>query len=229
MLDLAQRLGRVRHFEGLPEADLQAIVAAGRLQHFAAGAIIFLQGDPTAGMHVLLEGLVHLCGISPEGRQQIMAVIEPVIMFNEVTVLDGGPNPLTAIAIRECVTWQVGYPAFQELMQRYPRVGLGLLPVLAARNRTLVAQYEDLSFRSVPARTAKLLLDLSHYGRDPIDRRRYSIEWMAARIATVPEAVSRALSACHRDRLIACTRRSIAVINPEGLARLAQVGPRFGG
>jgi len=33
-------------------------------------------------------------------------------------------------------------------VQRYPMIGLGLLRVLAARTRNLMAQYEDLSFRS---------------------------------------------------------------------------------
>lgn len=229
MQDLAQRLGNVRHFQHLPAADLQRIVAAGQVTRHAAGSLIFLQDEPAAGMFVLLDGLVHLCGIGPEGQEQIMAVIEPVIMFNEVTVLDGGPNPLTAVAIRDCLTWQISHDSFQALMQRYPHMGLSLLPVLAARNRRLLAQYEDLSFRSVPARTAKLLLDLSRYGQQPIDRRQHPISWMAARIATVPEAISRSLSTCSKSGLINSSRSTIIVTDPEGLARFAQVGPRLPG
>ena len=48
---------------------------------------------------------------------------------------------------------------------------------------------------AVVARTAKLLLDLSDYGRRPIDRRACSISEMAARISTVPEAISRSMIA----------------------------------
>jgi len=56
----------------------------------------------------LLSGRVHLCKLGPNGQQQIMAVIEPVIMFNEITVLDGGPNPTMALAVEDCVTWNIG-------------------------------------------------------------------------------------------------------------------------
>jgi CRP/FNR family transcriptional regulator len=178
-------------------------------------------------MFVLLTGQVHLCKLGPQGQESILAVIEPVIMFNEVAVLDGGPNPATAIAIQDCITWNVSCTAFRDLMRRYPQVGLGLLPVLAARNRFLISQYEDLSFRSVLARTAKLLLDLSQYGRQTIQRREHTIYEMAARIATVPEAVSRSLKTFKKDGCIVSTRASITVRQPEALARAAQIGPQL--
>ena len=43
----------------------------------------------------------------------------------------------------------------------------------------MLARYEDLSFRSVIARTAKLILDISNGGQKPINRRICSIEEMA--------------------------------------------------
>jgi CRP/FNR family transcriptional regulator len=225
MRDLVSQLGNVKHFQGLPESAREAIVAAGQVKRFAVGTTIFAEGEPCAGMFVLLSGQVHLCKLGLQGQENIMTVIEPVIMFNEVAVLDGGPNPATAVAIRDCVTWNVGCVAFHELVSRYPEVGLGLLPVLAARNRALISQYEDLSFRSVLARAAKLLLDLSRYGQQAIDRREHSIYEMAARIATVPEAISRSLQAFKREGYLVSTRTSITISQPEALARKAQIGP----
>jgi CRP-like cAMP-binding protein len=104
-------------------------------------------------------------------------------------------------------------------------VGLSLLRVLARRNRQMITQYEDLSFRSVIARTAKLLLDLSDYGRHPIDRRTCSINEMASRIATVPEAISRSLNLIKQRGVIRVSRTEIEVLSVEELANLAQLGP----
>ena len=227
MRDLVSQLGKVKHFQSLPESAREAIVSAGQVRRFAAGTTIFVESDPCAGMFVLLSGQVHLCKLGLQGQIQIMTVIEPVIMFNEVAVLDGGPNPVTAIAIQDCQTWNIGCSAFHELMSRYPQVGLGLLPVLAARNRLLISQYEDLSFRSVLARTAKLLLDLSRYGQQTIDRREHSIYEMAARVATTPEAISRSLKTFKQDGYIVSTRTSISICQPEALARAAQIGPQI--
>ena len=183
--DLIKSLKTVKHFRNLSLGDLASIVTSGTVRRFSAGATIFNEGEPCAGMFVLLRGMVHICKISPQGQINIMAVVEPVIMFNEITVLDGGTNPATAIAVKDSYVWQIGYEAFQALLQKIPQVGLSLLRVLARRNRQMIEQYEDLSFRSVVARTAKLLLDISNYGRRPIDRHACSINEMASRIAPV--------------------------------------------
>jgi CRP-like cAMP-binding protein len=167
--NLVDRIRTVKHFQSLGLAELHTIVSAGRIRHFKSRQTIFTEGDPCSGMFVLLRGRVHLCKFSRHGQMNIMSVIEPVIMFNEVAVLDGGTDPVTAIASEDCLTWHISYPAFQDLLKKIPQVGLSLLSVLARRNRQMIAHYEDLSFRPVISRTAKLLLGLSEAGRRPIE------------------------------------------------------------
>jgi CRP/FNR family transcriptional regulator len=219
----------VRHFKKLSLKDLHTIVTAGTIRRFKAGARIFTEGEPCAGMFVLIKGHVHLCKLGPQGQANIIAIIEPVIMFNEITVLDGGPNPATAVAVEDCLTWQIGHEAFQSLLEHIPQVGLSLLRVLAKRNREMLAQYEDLSFRSVVARTSKLLMDLSDCGRHPIDRHTCSIEEMASRIATVPEAISRSLNVIKSTGAIRVNRTEITIDSVDKLTELAQIGPQLSG
>lgn len=223
--ELTKRLGQVSHFQDLPPRDLLDIVQAGQVRRFQSSEMIFLQDDPCAGMFVLLSGQVHLCRLGPSGQQHILVVVNPVIMFNEVAVLDGGPNPVTAIAAQDCLLWQIEQPAFARLLKRHPEIGLGLLRVLAARNRVLISQYEDLSFRTVLSRTAKLLLELSDNAAKPITRRDHSIEMLASRLATVREAVSRSLNYLKRRGLISLTRAAITIQDPSALAALAQIDP----
>jgi len=218
---LAELLSQVPHFRKLPADDVATIVAAGRVRHFAVDAVIFHEGSPCAGLFVLLRGEVQLRKLGPEGQEQIMAVIEPVTMFNEVPVLDGGVNVATAVASRPSVTWHTSYTDFQILLHRYPAIGLGLLHMLARRNRFLISQYEDLSFRSVIARTAKLLLALSDGGHAAINRYDTPNTELAARIATVPEAFSRALRHLRRHGYVACTRGLITIVDPEALIEIA--------
>jgi len=222
---LAKRLKNVSNFRNLSDSDCRTIVAAGQVRRLPAGSTIFVESEPSAGMFVLLAGHVHLCKLGPQGQESIIAIIEPVIMFNEVSALDGGPNLATAIAVEDCITWNLSYENFQVHMQRYPQVFLGLLRVLAARYRALLSQYEDITFRSVMARTAKLLLDLSDYGRLPIDRRKHPNREMAARVATVHETISRSLKVFKENGYIDSTRTVISVRRPEPLAKIAEIGP----
>ena len=221
--DLAERLRSVKHFQHLPIHEVVNIVAAGQVQKIQEGAIIFLEGGTGAGMHVLIKGLVHLCKIGPQGRENIIKVVHPVTMFNEVTVLDGGENPVCARAAQDCLVWLIGYEPFQRLLMRHPEISLGMLKVLATRNRQLIAHYADLSFRPVLARVAKLLLELSENGQRNIQRREHSISQMAARVASVPEAVSRALGELARREIIFSTRTEIRILNAKLLGETAQI------
>jgi len=228
--NLAERLGNVSHFMKLPLADRLSIILAGQMRLFSADTVIFSEEEPCAGMFVLLRGHVHICKLGPQGQQNIIADIDPVIMFNEVALLDGGPNPYTAIATQNCFAWHINYQAYQKLLQRYAKdlymqVALGLLDIMASRYRQLLNSYADLSFLTVPIRVAKLINDLSNNGRLPINRRDISINEMAAHIATVPEAISRSLSLLRCQGIINTTRTKITVEKPEELARLTQVEP----
>jgi CRP/FNR family transcriptional regulator len=219
---LAERLGNVSHFLKLPFSDRLAIILAGQMRLFSPDTVIFSEEEPCAGMFVLLRGHVHICKLGLKGQQNIIADIDPVIMFNEVALLDGGPNPYTAIATQNCLAWQINRAAYQKLLNRYAQdqymeVALGLLGIMASRYRQLLDSYADLSFLTVPNRVAKLIYELSDQGRAPINRHENSINEMAAHIASVPEAISRSLNILKCQGIITTTRSTIIV-----LARLAK-------
>jgi CRP/FNR family transcriptional regulator len=195
---------------------------------FSPDTAIFSEEEPCAGMFVLLRGHVHICKLGPQGQQNIIADIDPVIMFNEVALLDGGPNPYTAIATQNCFAWHISREAYQKLLQRYAQdqymeVALGLLGIMASRYRQLLDNYADLSFLTVPIRVAKLIYELSDQGQLSINRHEISINEMAAHIASVPEAISRSLNFLKCQGIIETTRTTINILKPDELARLAQV------
>lgn len=222
---LVGRLSSVPHFKGVPENAIREIVRSGQVLHHKADSIIFYEGSPCAGLFVLLKGKVHLCKLGLQGQKTIIAVINPVIMFNEVTVIDGGPNPVSAVAVEDCINWQVSCERFQMLMERYPLVGTGLLGVMAKRNRLMLSYLEDIISRPILARVAKSLLDLSDWGKKPINRRQHSNMEIASRVATVHEAISRSIKSLHEMGAINFNREEIVVSNVERLAELAQIEP----
>jgi CRP-like cAMP-binding protein len=225
--DLSNLLKRVWHFRHLSASDLKTIISAGKIKRFKADKFIFQTGESSAGMFVLLAGRVHLSKTGPMGQEQIIATIDPVIMFNEITVIDCGPNPYTAITAKNCITWNIDCQSFQNLVRSYPdpEIGLGLLRVLASRTRLLIDRCDDLSSLPVLARTAKLLLELSSFGKKTIQRSEYPIRELAAHIASVPEVISRSLKQLKEEGCINYNREEIALLDVEKLKELAQIKP----
>ncbi len=223
--ELVKRMRRLKHFTGLSLADLESIVRSGHIRKVSSGTIIAMEEERCSGLFVLLRGQVHLYRLGPDGQEVMMDVIKQVTMFNEVAILDGGPNPFTAIAAKDCTVWNADYETLLTLSNRYPQAALGFLPILAARHRTLIAMVSDVCFRSVRARTAKLLLDLSDYGQHPIVRQEHTIYKMSAQVSSVPEVISRSLSFFRDKGYISSSRSTIIIHKPDELARLAQISP----
>lgn len=139
---MAERLAHVRHFRHLGTRDLASIVTAGSLKRFGAGSFVFHEDEPAAGMFVLFSGKVYLCKLSPDGHEQIISTVEPVTMFNEITAIDRGLNPYSAMTVEASLTWNIGPDAFEDLVNRYPDpdIGLAMLRVMASRTRLLIGR-----------------------------------------------------------------------------------------
>lgn len=228
MLDLPSlidRLGGVTHFQHLSDSDRTRIVSSGQVFFYPAGSMIFEEGGDCAGLFVLFKGRVNLCKLGLRGQETIISVIKPVIMFNEVAVLDGGSNPLSAMAAEDCATWRLDHESFIGLARNYPEIGTALLRVMASRFRAIIDQYEDLLSRPVCARAAKILLDLSQQGRVTIDRHHHSNQELAALAATGPEVFSRALKRLREADVIICTRAEIRIVKPANLREIALLSP----
>jgi CRP/FNR family transcriptional regulator len=224
---LATMMKKVPHFKDLSIPDLVRIVKAGKLRTVSAGDILLWEGEPCAGLYVLLQGEIQLYKNGPGGQETIMAVIQPVTMVNEVAVLDQGLNPATVKVTSKGFVWHTELDVFHDLMRRYPQVAFGLLPILAKRNRRLVSLYEDLSFLPVRSRTAKLILELSRDGEVEIKRPKVTIQQMASRISTSPEVVSRAISFLSSRGFITSSRQLIKVNNARALKELSSLGAAF--
>lgn len=220
---LTKRMSHLKYFRSLSLADITGIVTAGHIRTVRAGSVIVMEETPCAGLFVLLSGQVHLFRLGPHGQEVLIDTLNSITMFNEVSILDGGSNPFTVIAARDCIIWNADFQTLQGLADRYPQVALGFLPVLSARTRVLIAMVTDVCFRSVRGRTAKLILDLSSHGEQPISRQDHSIHKLAAQISTAPEAVSRALSYFRDEGYISTSRSTIKVCDAKGLAEFAQV------
>jgi CRP/FNR family transcriptional regulator len=220
---LIGRMKQVEYFKKLSTRDITMILRSGEFLRVSAGNTLFHEEAPCFGLCVLLRGEIHLYKMGNQGQENIIAVIKPVIMFNEVSAIDSRPNPISAIAFKNSLIWRVSCKDFHEGLERFPKLGLGLLPVLARRNRKLITKYADLSFRPVRERLAILLLEKSNLGSNEILRSENTTQQMAAHVASSAVVISRMLGDFRDRGLVECSRHHICVIKPYELADLASL------
>ena len=212
----AQILSAVPYLAELDAATLETIGRAARRQKFDAGQMVFLEGEPCAGLCIVQQGWLKAVKISLAGREQVLRVVGPGEVCNEVSVFAGTPNPATVMALEAAIVLTIRREAILSLMDESPGLARTITQNLAARVLNLLALVEDLSLRTVEERLARLLLQRADAGT--LYRRRWATQTeMAARIGTVPDVLNRALRGLAGEGLIRVKRHQIQILDPQGL------------
>lgn len=214
-------LQAVPYFAALAPNELATVAARVVKRRLDAGQIGFLEGEPGAGLHLVVSGHAKVLRLSADGREQVLALLHPGDSCNEVPVVDGGPNPATLSALEPSTVWIWTGDEMDRLRREIPALNEAIIRSLAGRCRELVGKVHDLSFRSVTARLAGFLLQqVAAQPQSDLDRRRWTQEEIAAHIGTVREMVGRALRNLENDGLVRFDRHRIEIVDRPGLESL---------
>jgi CRP/FNR family transcriptional regulator len=139
-------------------------------------------------------------------------------MFNEVAVFDEGPNPASAQAIEDCTLYLLRRRDLMRFVAERPGIALAISRTFARRLREALALVEDLAFRDVTSRLARILLE----GQDGGSAHpRLTQELLAAMAGSRREVVGRALKALSQEGAVKLERGRIHVRDRKALERLA--------
>lgn len=211
-------------FVSLTESELCGLAARTARKHFACGELLFAEGDPCAGLYVVVSGRIRIFKLSPSGREQVLALEGPGSSFAELPVFDGGNYPAAASAVEDTETLFISRRDFQSFCREHPDVALKVIAVVGSRLRRLVGIIEELSFTTVRQRLIALIVRLadesgSRAKQDIHLELTKSHHELAADLGTVRELVSRNLGRLQAEGLLAVDGRSIVV---KDVARLKQ-------
>lgn len=216
-------LRAVPHLKALDESCLRDLVASAELSLHQAGSLIFSEGEETSGLFIVETGKVKISRFTREGREHILRFLGAGELFNTVGVLDGGPNPATAIAFTDARLWRIRRPELQRVMVRHPALAWAFIENLAGHTRYLVGVVEDLAMRNVKGRLAHLLLEQAQVNQADSIARYMTQEEMASHLGTVREMVGRALHSLAAAEIISIDRHRILILDRERLAKEAEV------
>jgi CRP/FNR family transcriptional regulator len=219
-------LRQVPYFADLDAAGLARIEERLVERRYERGHAVFMEGGACQGLYVVRAGRVRIYKVSPEGREQVLMVAGAGETFNEVPNFDGGANPASAEALEPSVLYLLPKADLLSIVETEPVVARAIMRVFASHLRHLTVLVEDLSFRNVTSRVAKILLGQVQRaeapGRAPVEAgarpARLTQQQMAAMAGTAREVVGRALKALEQQGIIRVERGRVVVVSPERLA-----------
>lgn len=213
-------------FSQINPADREQLLTLGVERRFDDGQLIFQRGDPGTSMMLVLRGQVRISILSEEGKELIFNLIQPGECFGEIALLDGQPRSAAATAVGQCVLFILARADFIPFLLDHPQAALGLLAVLCERLRTNSMFIERLAFQNLPARLARLLLNLAelHGSATPTGIRiahKLSQRDIGGLIAASREGVNKQLQLWRKAGLLAVERGFFTLLQPAALRRLA--------
>lgn len=217
-------LQRHPYFSGLGLEGLESAASFLQEKSYDKGELIIIEGEPCQAMYFIKSGRVRILKTSAEGKEQVLRMMAEGESFNEVPVFDGGKNPATVETMMPCTLYILSKKDLLALIRNYPDIALAVLKNMALNLRHLVSLVEDLSFRHVSSRVAKILLQYSKPGETlfeplPAEEGKLTQQQIASIVGTAREVVGRSLKALEREGAIRISRGKIEILDSRILAR----------
>lgn len=208
-------LKSVPYFAGLSTDELEWLKQFVFEKTLRRGEAILLEGEPAGTLFFIVAGAVKVFKTSAEGKEQILSIVRPGESFNDVPVFDDGPSPSSVRTMTPVVLYGVRQDELKTILHHHPQVALNIIKVLAAQVRQLLSLVEDLSFRHVISRVAKILLEQA--GNETSPRTQLTQQDMAAMAGTAREVVARSLKTLEAEGVIKLDRHRIVITDKEAL------------
>jgi CRP/FNR family transcriptional regulator, cyclic AMP receptor protein len=176
-----------------PKEFLAKVGVGKTILEFYKNQNIFAQGDVADTVFYLQKGRVKLTVLSEQGKEAVVAILEPGQFFGE-GCLNGHPLRIaTTTAMEECLVTSITKEAMIALLHTEPRFSEMFMAYLLTRNSRVEEDLIDQLFNSSEKRLARLLLLLAHFGKEgsprPINPS-ISQETLAEMIGTTRSRVS---------------------------------------
>jgi CRP/FNR family transcriptional regulator, cyclic AMP receptor protein len=215
----ADLLARTPFFAGLDEAALHDVAAGSVERELRRNDVLFRQGDEAGELFVVQAGRVAIANRSDDGRESLVALMEPGDLFGEMGLFDG-IRSADARALELSTVIAVPYGPVREALERQPSALWAVVELLAARLRTVDEALADTVFLDVPGRTAKRLLELAGDGDQfqlPVTQ-----EELAGMVGASRERVNKAISQFVRLGWLEQQDRVYRIRDREQLSRRAR-------
>ncbi len=215
-------LGRVPVFAPLTLDDLALVAEVSHPRRFAAGEIVFREGDESNTCYVVRSGHARAVREHADGRQIALATFGPGDIFGELAMFDDERRSATVETSDPLEALAILGPDMRRLMLQRPPLAVGLAASLARRLRTTNERLASQSFQTVQSRVAGVISQLVEQARAegapdadvPITATQADLAMLAG---SSRESASRFLATLERAGVISQGRGRLTVHDPNAL------------
>ncbi len=209
-------LAKFSLFEKLAPSQLAALEKTARMKGFRRGEQVYAPADAGDAALLVASGRIRLSSITPDGKQAILAYVEPGELFGELSVIGSQHREEFAEALIPSTVISIPAQALQAVMESSPELAIGVVKLIGLRRLRIERRLKSLLFRSHRDRLLHLLLELAEqYGEPQSQGMRLKIKLshqdLASIIGATRETVTTTLGELQDAGVVTVDRRVITL------------------
>ena len=218
-------------FDDLPPPLANGLQAAGFVRTLASGEMLFSEGAESDSAYIVLQGLVRLSKVSPNGNRALVAVRARGDLVGQYSALDAKPRVATARALTAAQLFCVLRPNFIDALNDHPDLAQFVLVGLSGQVRDTVSHIIELLDGDVSVLVARRVLQLATEPKfEPLRTcsgntvviESLSQSDIAGWAGVSQRSAGLALRELRQQGLVATSRMRVEVLDVEGLRRCAK-------
>jgi CRP-like cAMP-binding protein len=149
-----------------PKAFLATVSRGRSAVHCAKGAVVYKQADVADAVYYLQGGKIKIVVASTQGKEAVIAILEPGAFFGEGCLIGQHVRLATAVAMADSEVMRIGKAEMLRVLHDESAFGELFMNHLLSRNSRVEADLVDQLFNSSEKRLARTLLLLANFGKE---------------------------------------------------------------
>jgi CRP-like cAMP-binding protein len=225
--DAHRLLGECILFRELTAEERNALFARVHIRAYAAGETIFHMGSAGDNMMAVLGGSIRISVPSPDGKEIVLAILQPGEVFGEIALLDGKDRTADARAAVACHLAILERRDVLAFLDRHPKIWPKLVDVLCGRLRNTDQHIAELALLQLPTRLAKALLRFASLEEGSGGRRLLQVQLSQRELGNIcgasRESINKCLGVWQRRGIVQIEEGLVMVANRTALEELAEL------
>ena len=207
----------------LSDDERTVLVGLGRTTVYPPGAVMFVEGDPSTHVFVLVDGWVKIVGVTSDGHELTLALRGRGDTVGEVAGETTGYRNATVQAVGTVRALIVPYERFSSFLDSHDGADRAYRRMVTRRWNDAESMLRARSVTSGAQRLATLLLELADSELQTAVT--LTQEELASLTGASRATVTRALSNWRRRGIIRTGQRDITITDPGALRKIARQQP----
>jgi len=148
-------------FGGIPKDKLMELEKMTSMQETPKNEPIYFAQEPSNSIFFLKKGRVKLSRISPEGKEMIIALVNPGEVFGELAILDVMERSDFASAMDDSLICAISRDDFKAFLEKNPDLNLKISRLIGFKLRKFSERIEELVFKDAQQRVISFIINLA--------------------------------------------------------------------